>query len=175
MLELGTSGAPLPILVVDIDGLVHETHTIVSSLVLEGVAVLLAELHDLLDDLGSGPRDLDRVGLDVCNVEALLLYEVLEVYHKERASLRNNIVHVPRVLERIGKLRRSEAVHGVDDDLECKGQGLVIDAFLQEGGQGPIEQCSGSCIIMVLDRYSGLLDLAETLSVSVSEEVETLD
>ena len=108
------------------------------------------------------------------NVEALLLNKVLEVYHKERASLRNNIVHIPRVLERIGKLRRSETVHGVDDDLECEGQGLVIDAFLQEGGQGPIEQCSGSCILMVLDRYSGLLDLAETLSVSVSEEVERL-
>ena len=175
MLELGTGGAPLPILVVDIDGLVHETHTIVSSLMLEGVAVLLAELHDLLDDLGSSPRNLDRVGLDVRNVEALLLDEVLEVYHKERASLSNNIVHVPRVLERIGKLRRSETIHGVDDDLECEGQGLVVDAFLQEGGQSPIEQCSGSCIIMVLDGYSGLLDLAETLSVSVSEEVETLD
>ena len=99
---------------------------------LEGVSVLLAELHDLLDDLGSSPRDLDRVGLDMRNVEALLLDKVLEVYHKERASLRNNIVHVPRVLERIGKLRRSETVHGVDDDLESEGQCLIVDAFLEE-------------------------------------------
>ena len=82
VLELGTSGAPVSVTVVDIDGLAHETHTIVSSLVLEGVAVLLAELHDLLDDLGSGPRDLDRVGLDVRNVKALLLDKVLEVYHE---------------------------------------------------------------------------------------------
>ena len=77
VLELGTSGTPVSVLVVDIYGLVHETHTIVSSLVLEGIAILLAELHNLLDDLWSSPRDLDRVGLDVRNVEALLLYEVL--------------------------------------------------------------------------------------------------
>ena len=82
MLELCAGSTPVPILIVDIDGLVHETHTVVSSLVLECVAVLLAELHDLLDDLGSGSRDLDRVGLDVRNVEALLLDKVLEVHHE---------------------------------------------------------------------------------------------
>ena len=107
VLELGTGGTPLPILVVDIDGLVHETHTVVSSLVLEGVAVLLAELHDLLDDLGSGPRDLDRVGLDVRNVEALLLDEVLQIHHKQCATLCDDVVDVPGVLEGVWELCRS--------------------------------------------------------------------
>ena len=82
MLELGASSTPVPVTVVDIYGLIHEAHTVVSGLMFEGVAVLLAELHNLLDDLGRGPRDLDRVSLDVCNVEALLLYEVFEVYHE---------------------------------------------------------------------------------------------
>ena len=82
MLELGAGSTPVSVTVVDIHGLVHEAHTVISGLMLEGVAVLLTELHDLLDDLGSCPRDLDRVGLDVRNVETLLLDKVLEVYHE---------------------------------------------------------------------------------------------
>ena len=78
---------------------------------LEGVAVLLAELHDLLDDLGSSPRDLDRVGLDVRNVETLLLDEVLQIHHKQSATLCDDVVDVPGVLESIGELRCSETVH----------------------------------------------------------------
>ena len=99
---------------------------------LECVAVLLAELHDLLDDLWSGPRDLDRVSLDVSNVETLLLDEVLQIHHKQSATLGDNVVHIAGVLEGVGELRRSETVHGVDDDLECEGQGLVVNPLLKE-------------------------------------------
>ena len=132
MLELGAGSTPVSVLVVDIDGLVHKTHTVVSSLVLEGVSVLLAELHNLLDDLGGGPRDLDRVGLDVCNVEALLLDEVLQIHHEQSATLGDNVVHIAGVLEGVGKLCRSETIHGVDDDLESEGQCLIVNPLLKE-------------------------------------------
>ena len=138
MLELGAGSTPVSVLVVDIDGLVHETHTIVSSLVLEGVAVLLAELHNLLDDLGSSPRDLDRVSLDVCNVEALLLYEVLQIHHEQSATLGDNVVHIAGVLEGVGELCRSETVHRVDDDLESEGQCLIVHTLLEERLERPV-------------------------------------
>ena len=140
MLELGAGSTPLPVLVVDIDGLVHKTHTIVSGLVLEGVAVLLAEFHDLLDDLGGSPRNLDRVGLDVCNVEALLLDEVLQIHHEQCTTLGDNVVHIAGVLEGVGKLCRSETVHRVDNDLESEGQCLIVDSLLEERLKGSVQK-----------------------------------
>ena len=79
----------------------------------------------------------------MCDVEALLLYEVLEVYHKERATLGYDVVHIAGVLERIGELRRSEAVHGVDDDLEREGQCLIVNTLLKEWLEGSIQKRPG--------------------------------
>ena len=109
------------------------------------------------------------------NVEALLLDEVLQIHHEQSATLGDNVVHIAGVLEGVGKLCRSETVHRVDDDLESEGQCLIVHTLLKERNQGSIQKLPSSFIVVMLDRYSGLLDLAETLSVSVSEEVETLD
>src|SRR5690606_29219293 len=78
--ELSTGCGPGSIrLLSDEDRIVHETHLTICFLVLELVSILSAEVHDELDDLRSCIRDLDRVGLDVNDLEALFLNRMLEI------------------------------------------------------------------------------------------------
>ena len=83
----------------DVDGVVHQAHTVISSLMLENITVHLAVLHDELDDLRRSIRNLDGVRLDVGNSKAPLLDLVLEVDHKQGSALGDDIVFVPIVPE----------------------------------------------------------------------------
>ena len=77
------------------------------------------------------------------NVEALLLDEVLQIHHKQSATLCDDVVDVPGVLESIGELRCSETVHRVDDDLKSKGQCLIVDSLLKERLECSVQKRSG--------------------------------
>ena len=105
-LKLSPCGRPLAgvltiLILGDIDGVVHQAHPVISSLMLKGVAVLLAVVHDELDDFRSSIGDLDGVGLDVGNSKAPFLDLMLEVDHEQGSALGNDIVFVPVVPEGI--------------------------------------------------------------------------
>ena len=59
---------------------------------LKGVAILLAKLHDKLDDFRRCVRNLDGVRLNMGNSKAPFLYLVFEVYHEQSSTFRHNIV-----------------------------------------------------------------------------------
>ena len=78
MRELRAGGRPRAILLArDVDRVVDQAHALVGILVFKGVAVLLSVVHDELDDLRRGVRDLDRIGLDVGDGESAFLHLVL--------------------------------------------------------------------------------------------------
>ena len=77
------------------------------------------------------------------NIETLLLDEVLQIHHEQSATLGDNVVHIAGVLESVWELRCSETVHRVDDDLESKGQCLIVDPLLEEWLKGSVQKRPG--------------------------------
>src|SRR4051812_48377117 len=168
MLELRTHCRPLPLgeaLLerhrVDpgyVDCVVDEAELVVSLLVLEVIAILGSELLNELDDLGSRPRDLDRVGLDVNDLNALGLQSLLEVDHEQRAALGNDVVDVANIAERVVELCRSETVDDVDHDLQRVGElisSLNIPPLVRDGKewrQLTVEHLGGFVELLALDR-----------------------
>ena len=93
----------------DVNGVVHQAHPVVGSLVLKGIAVLLTVLHHKVDDGRRCVRDFNGVRLDVGNSKAPFLDLVLEVDHKQGSALGDDIVFVPVVPEgilEVGRLGR---------------------------------------------------------------------
>ena len=90
----------------DVNGVVHQAHPVVGSLVLKGIAVLLTVLHHKVDDGRRCVRDFNGVRLDVGNSKAPFLDLVLEVDHKQGSALGDDIVFVPVVPEGVLKVGR---------------------------------------------------------------------
>ena len=102
----------------DVDGVVHQAHTVIGGLMLKNITVHFAILHDELNDLRRGIRNLDRVRLDMSNSKASFLDLVLEVDHKQGSALGDDVVFVSIVTERVLKAGRSQAVDRVDSDFQ---------------------------------------------------------
>ena len=176
MLELCTRGRPSTVLILrNINGVIDKTHTFVRRFMLKVVPVLLAELDDLLNDLGSCIGDLDRVCLDMGNDEALALDELHEVDHEQSTTLCHNVVDVSRVAEGIRELRSRKTVDAVDNDLQRVGQGDVVHTFLEKCPQDASQKSLCGLVISSLDSDTSLLNLRVPLGVFVSEEVKRFD
>src|SRR5688500_6072311 len=105
---------------------VHESELAVRSLVLEVVAVLLAEFFHELDVLVGGVGDLHRVRLDVNDLGTTLMERALQIDHEEGSSLGDDIVHISNITEGVDEFGRGEAVNDVDDDLKSVGKRIRI-------------------------------------------------
>ena len=149
----------------DVDRLVHQTHLLVRSLVFKVIAVLLAEVEDELNDLRSCVGDLDRVRLDVCDSEALLLDCVLEFDHEQGPTLCNDIVDVSRILERVIKAGACQTIDDVDSNLQCFRQRLSVLGIVQVSSKLPTEHLLSRIEILVFDRDTRLLEIREVLGV----------
>ena len=108
VLELGTSCRPLTLMLAvtrmsNIHGVVHDTHLVVSRLVFERIAVLLAELGDEVNHLLSDVGELDRVGLNMDDSPSLLLTSIFQIDHEQGSALGNDVVNIARIPKRILK------------------------------------------------------------------------
>src|ERR1044072_2705272 len=114
MLELRTRRGPLDLGIwllprnrldpSDVDCVVDETELVVSRLVLEVVAVLLTELGNEFDNLGSRPRDFYGISFDVHDLNAFFLQRMLEVDHEKSPTLRDDVVAVTQISEGVIEL-----------------------------------------------------------------------
>ena len=122
-LELSSCCRPfsetIPILVSgNINSVIHQTHSVVCSLMLKCVAVSLAEIHNKLDNLRRRIRNLDGVGLDVGNRVSTFLYLMLQIHHEQSPTLSHDIVNVSRITERILERCRSQTINRIDRGLQ---------------------------------------------------------
>ena len=87
----------------NINCIVHQTHTIIGCFVLKVVPIQFAVLSHKFDDLRRCVWNLDGVGFDVRYSKALTLNSVLEIDHKQSSTLRDDVILVTIISERIFK------------------------------------------------------------------------
>ena len=123
---------------------------------LEHVPVLSPEFHYELDDLRCRVWNLDGVRLDVGDCESTGLYLVFEIDHEQCPTLRNNVVLVTNIAERVVKLRRRETVDDVDHNLQGVRQVLGLLLGTKVRRECPIEKLLRLVVFLVLDRETSL-------------------
>ena len=85
----------------DVDGIVHQTHAVIGSLMLKDIRRTFAVIHNELNDLRCRIWDLDGVRLDVGNSKAPFLDLMLEVDHEQGSALGDDIIFVAGIPEGI--------------------------------------------------------------------------
>ena len=87
----------------NVHSVVNQTVLLKVGLCLKCVAVFFTKADDKVLNILIGIRDLDRVGLDMANFEAVLLDFALENRHEQSSALGDNIVDIARISERVHK------------------------------------------------------------------------
>ena len=80
---------------------VHKAELLIRSLMLEGISILLTEVHDEIDDLRRSVWNLDGVSLDMDYLETLLLDGVLEFHHEQSTTLCHDVIRISRITEQV--------------------------------------------------------------------------
>src|SRR5690606_7482348 len=94
------------------------------------VPILSTKVHDEVNDLLSTLRrvrwdyDLDRVRLNMNNLIPTILNRLTQINHKQSATLRNNVILVTNIPERVLELGACQPIDVVDDDLKSVRHGL---------------------------------------------------
>ena len=138
---------------------------------LKDIAVLLAIIHDELDNLRRRVRNLDGVRLDVGNSKAPFLDLMLEVDHEQGSALGDDIIFVAGIPEGILEVGRGQTIDRVDGDLQCLSQSVRRTLVCQILGQSAIQHLLGLVEVLVLDLHPGVLDLLEPLGVLRAEQL----
>ena len=182
-LELGACGSPfvcmftaliddtLSIILGNVHGVVYQTDTVVSSLMLENITVLTAIFIDKIKNIVSDIRNLDGIRLDVRYDESPSLDFLLKCFHEQSATLGYNVVIVTRVAEWIAELRGRQSVHRVDDNFQRVSQvipsiiGSTGHDSLCERNQFAIQQFFQSFDVLMLDVNTTILQILEVFRV----------
>ena len=132
---------------------------------LEGIAVLLAEVHDELDDLRCGVRDLDGIRLDVSHRKPSRLHLILKRSHKQSTTKSHNIVLIADITERVIEVGAGKTIDTVDCDLQGLCQVFCRGLIIQIRRQLSSKELPGSLVIFVLDRDTSVQNILEVLGV----------
>ena len=155
----------------NINSVVDQTHSVVRSLVLEGVTVQLTVIHDKLDNIIRSVRNLDRIRLDVSDGKTTLLHLMLQIDHEQSATLGHDVILVTNITEGIVEGCCREAVDRVDGDFQCLSQVSCCLVISQVFSQFPTEHIFGFSKVAMLDSEPRIQNILEPLRVLVAEEV----
>ena len=155
----------------NINRVIHQTHAVVRSLVLKGVAILLTIVHDELNNIGVRIRDLDRICLNMCDRITTLVDLVLEVDHEQSSTLGYDVVLVANITEWVVELSRCQTIHAVNRNLQslCQVSGcyLIIEVLSKLS----IQHLTSLVKILMLDCDTCISNLLESLRILLTEQL----
>ena len=182
-LELGACSSPfvcmftaliydtLSIILGNVHGVVYQTDTVVSSLMLENITVLTTIFIDEIKNIISHIWNLYGIRLDVRYDESPSLDFLLKCFHEQSTTLGYNVVIVTRVAEWIAELRRRQSIHRVDDNFQRVSQvipsiiGSTGHYSLCERNQFAIQQFFQGFDVLMLDVNTTILQILEVFRV----------
>ena len=87
----------------DINGVIYETHPVISRLMLEGVAIEFAISRHEVNDFRRRVRNLDGISFDMSDGKAASLNLMLQVNHEQGSAFGYDVIYVAVVAEGIFK------------------------------------------------------------------------
>ena len=159
----------------NINSIVDETHTLIGCLVLEVIAIHLAISLNELDNMQIRIRNLNRIGLNMSDRIATLLYLMLEIDHEQSTALRHDVVLITRIVERIVEVRGGQTIHRVDRDLQSLREiilrevGCARNQLINKGRKSTAENDSTGVPILMLNRHTSVFQILKPLRIDITK------